>query len=126
MKALVLSGGMGLRLRPFSHSMPKQLIPVANKPVLVHVVEGLRTLDMEVYEPEGTYFVTTDVREYGHPDGLAFCLSLPERAGVVAIPSQVFYDDQDEGRHQVRWAFCKDTSVVEEGVRRLQQADLRA
>lgn len=44
MKALVLSGGMGLRLRPFSHSMPKQLIPVANKPVLVHVVEGLRTL----------------------------------------------------------------------------------
>ncbi|MGR3938629.1 glucose-1-phosphate thymidylyltransferase [Streptomyces sp. BRA346] len=44
MKALVLSGGMGLRLRPFSHSMPKQLIPVANKPVLVHVVEGLRAL----------------------------------------------------------------------------------
>jgi len=90
------------------------------------LVEGLRTLDMEVYEPEGTYFVTTDVREYGHPDGLAFCLSLPERAGVVAIPSQVFYDDPDEGRHKVRWAFCKDTSVVEEGVRRLQQADLRA
>src|SRR3954464_3200776 len=44
MKALVLSGGMGLRLRPFSHSMPKQLIPVANKPVLVHVIEGLRSL----------------------------------------------------------------------------------
>jgi len=90
------------------------------------LVEGLRTLDMEVYEPEGTYFVTTDVREYGHPDGMAFCLSLPEKAGVVAIPSQVFYDDGDEGRHKVRWAFCKDTAVVEEGVRRLQQADLRA
>ena len=45
---------------------------------------------------------------YGHADGMAFCLALPERAGVVAIPSQVFYDDQDEGRHQVRWAFCKD------------------
>ena len=40
---------------------------------------------------------------------MAFCLALPERAGVVAIPSQVFYDDHDEGRHKVRWAFCKDT-----------------
>jgi glucose-1-phosphate thymidylyltransferase len=47
MKALVLSGGMGLRLRPFSHSMPKQLIPVANKPVLVHVIEGLRELGVQ-------------------------------------------------------------------------------
>jgi len=90
------------------------------------LVEGLRTLDLDVYEPEATYFVTTDVRAYGHPDGMAFCLALPEKAGVVAIPSQVFYDDQDEGRHKVRWAFCKDTSVVEEGVRRLRQADLHA
>jgi N-succinyldiaminopimelate aminotransferase len=90
------------------------------------LVEGLRTLDLDVYEPEATYFVTTDVRAYGHRDGMAFCLALPERAGVVAIPSQVFYDDHDEGRHKVRWAFCKDTSVVEEGVRRLQEADLHA
>lgn len=44
MKALVLSGGSGTRLRPFSHSMPKQLIPIANKPVLEHVVENIRDL----------------------------------------------------------------------------------
>ncbi len=44
MKALVLAGGTGSRLRPFSHSMPKQLIPIANKPVLVHVMESLRDL----------------------------------------------------------------------------------
>jgi N-succinyldiaminopimelate aminotransferase len=90
------------------------------------LVDGLRSLDMDVYPPEATYFVTSDVRAYGHPDAMAFCLALPERAGVVAIPSQVFYDDLDEGRHKVRWAFCKDASVVAEGVRRLQQADLRA
>jgi N-succinyldiaminopimelate aminotransferase len=90
------------------------------------LVAGLGSLDLEVYEPEATYFVTTDVRAYGHPDAMAFCLALPERAGVVAIPAQVFYDDQEAGRHMVRWAFCKETAVVEEGVRRLQQADLRA
>ena len=88
--------------------------------------EGLRSLDVDVWVPEGTYFVTTDVRRYGYADGLEFCLALPERAGVVAIPSQFFYDDADEGRHKVRWAFCKDRAVVDEGLRRLAAADLYA
>lgn len=44
MKALVLSGGSGTRLRPFSYSMPKQLIPIANKPVLEHVLDNIRGL----------------------------------------------------------------------------------
>ncbi|WBB78709.1 glucose-1-phosphate thymidylyltransferase [Micromonospora sp. WMMD882] len=44
MKALVLSGGTGSRLRPFSHSMPKQLIPIANKPVLEHVLGNIRDI----------------------------------------------------------------------------------
>ena len=66
------------------------------------------------------------MRRYGYADGLEFCLALPERAGVVAIPSQVFYDDADEGRHKVRWAFCKETAVVDEGLRRLAAADLYA
>jgi N-succinyldiaminopimelate aminotransferase len=87
---------------------------------------GLAAVGMRVYEPAGTYFVTTDVSSYGHADGRAFCMALPALAGVVAIPSQVFYDDLDEGRHLVRWAFCKQREVIDEGLRRLGAADLHA
>jgi N-succinyldiaminopimelate aminotransferase len=50
-----------------------------------------------------------------------FCLALPTRCGVVAIPSSVFYDpaDPDAGRTLVRWAFCKRAGVVEEALARL-------
>jgi N-succinyldiaminopimelate aminotransferase len=88
--------------------------------------EGLRQLDLDVYVPQGTYFVTTDVRRYGYRDGLEFCRALPEKAGVVAIPSQGFYDDAEEGRHKVRWAFCKEQDLLDEGIRRLVESDLHA
>jgi N-succinyldiaminopimelate aminotransferase len=81
--------------------------------------EGLRQLGFDVFVPEGTYFVTTDIRPLGFDDGLDFCLRLPERCGVVAIPHEVFYDDKRAGKPLVRWAFCKQDSVLDAALERL-------
>jgi N-succinyldiaminopimelate aminotransferase len=86
------------------------------------LVAGLREAGLPVLSPEATYFATVDVRPVRPDgDGLAFCRSLPERAGVVAVPTVVFYDPADAhlGRHLVRFAFCKSDEVLGEAVRRL-------
>jgi N-succinyldiaminopimelate aminotransferase len=80
---------------------------------------GLAEAGFEVYQPAGTYFITTDVRPLGHTDGMEFCRDLPRRAGVVAIPSMVFYDNLEAGRSQVRFAFCKKQEVLAEALERL-------
>jgi N-succinyldiaminopimelate aminotransferase len=81
---------------------------------------GLRDIGFRVYQPDGTYFITTDIAPLGERDAMRFCLDLPDRAGVVAIPSAVFYDDHPEaGRTLVRFAFCKRPEVLQEALGRL-------
>jgi N-succinyldiaminopimelate aminotransferase len=81
--------------------------------------DGLRDIGFEVYRPDGTYFITADIAPLGEKDGIEFCLNLPEKAGVVAIPSAVLYDNAEAGRTQVRFAFCKRAEILEEALSRL-------
>ncbi|WP_369135209.1 pyridoxal phosphate-dependent aminotransferase [Modestobacter sp. I12A-02662] len=86
------------------------------------LVAGLTAAGLPVVSPQATYFATVDVRPVQPDgDGWAFCRSLPERAGVVGIPTVVFYDpaDADLGRHLVRFAFCKTDDVLAEAAQRL-------
>src|SRR3954451_23534282 len=82
--------------------------------------DGLRSAGFEVYQPLGTYFITTYIAPFGEKDAYAFCRALPERCGVVAVPNSVFYDDPEAGRSQVRFAFCKRDDVLHEATSRLR------
>ena len=82
--------------------------------------DGLADAGFEVFRPQGTYFVTADIRPLGEYDGLEFCRALPRRCGVVAVPNVVFYDDVAAGTPLVRFACCKRTEVLDEACTRLK------
>ncbi|WP_375537863.1 pyridoxal phosphate-dependent aminotransferase [Streptomyces sp. Amel2xB2] len=83
---------------------------------------GLAEAGFGVFRAPGTYFVTTDIRPLGETSGIDFCLALPERCGVVAVPTQVFYDHQEAGAPFVRFAFCKRPQVLADAAVRLKGA----
>ncbi|MBV6698845.1 pyridoxal phosphate-dependent aminotransferase [Kitasatospora aureofaciens] len=85
------------------------------------LADGLSAAGFRVFNPEGTYFITTDITPLGEKDGIEFCRALPERCGVVAIPNAVFYDDSEAGRSLVRFTFCKKDEVLAEAVSRLRR-----
>ncbi|MEU6746408.1 glucose-1-phosphate thymidylyltransferase [Spirillospora sp. NPDC046719] len=100
MKALILAGGTGSRLRPFTYNMPKQLVPVANKPVLFHGLETLRKAGVT----EAGLVVNADDRAVRAAvgDGSAFgltitCIPQDEPRGLAhcVLIAQDFLADDD-------------------------------
>lgn len=83
------------------------------------LAEGLTTAGLSVTPSEGTYFVVADTAPLGVTDALTWCLELPASAGVAAVPVSVFCDDPTSAASLVRFAFCKQESVLREGSRRL-------
>jgi N-succinyldiaminopimelate aminotransferase len=83
--------------------------------------QGLAEIGFQVLTPAGTYFALTDIRPLGFDDDVEFCRMLPERVGVAAIPPSSFYLNKHEGRHLVRWAFCKTMPVIDAALERLQK-----
>lgn len=87
--------------------------------------DALDSAGLRPYRAEGTYFLTADIRGLRPDgDGMAFCREFPRDFGVAAIPAGVLYSpaNQDNGRHIVRFAFCKRTTTIEEAARRLLSA----
>jgi glucose-1-phosphate thymidylyltransferase len=100
MKALVLAGGSGSRLRPITHTSAKQLVPVANKPVLFYGLEAIR--DAGITETGVVVGETAPAIQEAVGDGGAFDLNVTyirQRAPLglahAVLVSRSFLGDDD-------------------------------
>ena len=74
---------------------------------------GLQPLHGQRSAANSEALATVDIRPIDSSgDGYEFCRQLPAKAGVVAIPNEVFYARPDNGRHMVRFAYCKQMHVI--------------
>ena len=92
MKGIILHGGHGTRLRPLTHTGPKQLLPIANKPMSQYCIESIREAGItdiaiiigglgsnkvkEYYENGENFGVNLTYIEQDHPRGIAHAVNL--------------------------------------------------
>jgi len=100
----------------YFHSLADELQSSRNR-----LAAGLKDVGFDVLPCGGTYFLTVDIRPLEpNDDDLTFCKKLAAEAGVVAIPLSAFYENAPPTNF-VRFAFCKETRTLDEGLARLRK-----
>jgi N-succinyldiaminopimelate aminotransferase len=90
----------------------------ANRDLLA---SGLKDLGFTVLPGEGTYFLTAGIQALTNEKDRAFCERLVKEAGVALIPLSEFFSGPGRPDTYVRFAFCKQQSVIEEALSRLKR-----
>ena len=85
------------------------------------LADGLEAIGLEVFVPQGTYFMMADHSRFGFADDVAFVNHLIDQVGVAAIPPSAFYHDRTDGGNMVRFAFCKDENTLREAIERMRR-----
>ena len=80
---------------------------------------ALTAAGLQIYAPEGAYYILADVSPFGAPDDVQFCEWLVRDVGVAAVPGTSFYRDPAAGRNLIRFTFCKREETLREAARRL-------
>lgn len=87
MKALILAGGKGTRLRPLTYAMAKQLVPVANKPILHYAMDSLYQAGIRdfgvIISPETGKDIETSLEKWAKPDTQITYILQDEPAGLA-------------------------------------------
>lgn len=82
---------------------------------------GLTEIGFDVHVPDGTYFLMAGFAALSNDDDRGFARHMVERAGVAVIPPSAFYSNPADGRGLIRFAFCKDQTILSEAIDRLGQ-----
>lgn len=84
-------------------------------------VPYLRATGLTVYEPDGAYYVMTDIAPLGWSDDTAFVRTMIEQIGVSAVPGSSFYAPKSLGQTMVRFMFAKKDATLHAAGERLQR-----
>lgn len=86
------------------------------------LLEALRQTPLEVFEPEGAYYIVADISACANGmSGYKWCRWLTCAIGIAAIPLEVFYIEPLRGKTLVRFAFCKREDTLRAAADRLAE-----
>jgi len=86
-----------------------------------HLMPALMEAGFRCFRPRGAYYIMTDISGFRFADDVAFTHYLLEEIGVAAVPGSSFYHHPRDGAQQVRFAFCKQLTTLDEAARRLRK-----
>jgi len=81
--------------------------------------EALESAGFAFTPPQGAYYVMADISAFGFADDVAFAEHLVKDVGIAVVPGSSFYSQSERGAQQVRFAFCKRRTTLEEAAQRL-------
>jgi aspartate/methionine/tyrosine aminotransferase len=85
------------------------------------LVPELERAGFGVFQPDGAYYVMTDISAFGFADDVAFTRHLIQQVGVACVPGSSFYSDPARGAQQVRFCFCKQDETLLRAAERLHK-----
>jgi aminotransferase len=80
----------------------------------------LKDVGFKCFDPDGAYYVMTDISPFGYTDDAEFARFLVKEVGVAVVPGSSFYHDPRLGSSQVRFTFCKKDETLAAAEERLQ------
>ena len=86
-----------------------------------YLVENLTKAGFRCHEPEGAYYIMTDITDFGFPDDTTFAHWLVKDIGVGGVPGSSFYSRPHLGRTKFRFMFSMADDILAEAVERLMQ-----
>jgi aminotransferase len=81
----------------------------------------LKQAGFKCFDPDGAYYVMTDISAFGFENDVEFARFLVKDIGVAVVPGSSFYHDPELGRAQVRFTFCKKDETLAAAEERLQK-----
>jgi aspartate/methionine/tyrosine aminotransferase len=85
------------------------------------ILRVLKDVGFRCFDPDGAYYVMTDISAFSYENDLEFARFLVKDVGVAVVPGSSFYHDPKLGSSQVRFTFCKRDETLAAAEERLQK-----